>query len=90
MASPTRIIVGIALGEDSPEWRDAPRGMKAYPAGYEHHEEGPSGVLGYQVKSTWNDAIDLDQFNTEIRHLKARFHEVTSKDAQVWVIGHQT
>lgn len=90
MADSTKIVVGIALEENSPEWRNTPEGMWTFSAGYEFHEEGPTGILGYPVKSTWNDAINLDDYSQEIQRLRERFREITGKDAQLWVIGHQT
>lgn len=88
MADTTKIVVGIALEQDAPEWFKTPKGLKAFGAGYEHHDEGPHGVLGLLVDSTWNDAVLID--DAKVAQLKARFKEITGKDAQLWVIGHQT
>jgi hypothetical protein len=96
MSEPTTIIVGFGVSDDEQcAYDDLPtrygRGkFKCFSAGYEYHDEGPEFLVGIEVASTWNDAINIDGLQGKIETAKAAVEEKFSKPASTWVLGHQT
>lgn len=69
-----------------------PNPIKWFGAGYEHRSKGsPSAIIGVEILSTWNDAVEISPaVFARIDAAKRVVEEKLGKSGKVWVIGHQT
>jgi hypothetical protein len=60
-------------------------------AGYEHNDGGPRSILGIEIASTWNDAVEITP--AMIEDAKEQWNDLTEGrfgEGRLWFIGHQT